>query len=228
MGQKSFSEGDLEVIDWDSNPRQTFSPGAAHRFRLKEAGNFDVEVIGGGGGGSGTRTRSEGGTGGGGDCAHFTSPVGSTLLNPGIYLVVVGTGGEGGFGSLNHSAPSETANGVDGGESGLWHLPSNETIPILVSAGGSGGREQGGSTVGQSGRDFIDPFAPAGSAPIGTGGPGGSYGGIHGAGGDGGEATGIGAGGGGQGAGLLQIDDGKRRGGRGANGRVTMVRRSHH
>jgi len=225
MNQEALPESELELVKWDTDLTNSVPPGT-YRSRLKESGHFDILVIGGGGGGSGSRARKEGSTGGGGNCADFSGALDSKWMEAGDYLIIVGAGGSGGLGSLNHAATPAQTKGVDGEDSGIWRLLPPGTIPILVSKGGSGGQELVQATIGQAGRDCVDPAAPANTPPIGKGGAGGTFGGIHHPGGNGEDAKGFGAGGGGQGAGLTQIDDGKIRGGHGSDGIVVLVRRS--
>lgn len=227
MTEQSSSETELKIIDWDTDPTTIF-PVGRHKFHLEKPGNFDIQVVGAGGGGSGTRTRKEGSTGGGGACALFVAPLGSALLESGDYLVKVGAGGKGGMGSLNWGASANDTKGGDGEESGIWRVLPTGTIKILVSHGGTGGQEFPQSTVGEAGRDFVDPAAPANALPIGKGGPGGSFGGVDKKGGKGGDAIRFGAGGGGQGAGLVQINPAVVCGGLGAPGTVVLVKRDHH
>jgi hypothetical protein len=159
-------------------------------FTVTTGGGIEYELIGGGGGGGGGGGYTQGGGGGAGGRL-----VGTMVLNPGTYTVVVGTGGAGGNGGT--SAPTK----------------GGDTIALDLTAfgGGSGGRN--GGEAATSGGSGGGPGAGTSDGTSGTTGQGfGSPGGF------GGGAAGNG-GGGAAGAGTAATGDGDSRvGGNGGAG----------
>ena len=146
-------------------------------------------MVGGGGGGGGAYDNSSGGGGGGGQIATGTYDV-----VPGqIYLVLVGSGGNGGIGSsvggISPINPPYESNyetsGIGGNSSAFDHDKQDSTNPLAVG-GGPGVRSRyypnpGGSSIGGT---VAGPAGTVASPGIqSTGGNGGGDGGSSGGGG---------------------------------------------
>lgn len=118
-------------------------------------GSYIIELSGGGGGGGGGAAKDQGGGGGGAGAAPSRSTV---YLNPGVYKLTIGTGGDGGSAnggrteagnptSLTHAATGALIAGFPGAD--VWNQRSR------AATDGSGGVASPGGSSGGSGGDKV-------------------------------------------------------------------------
>lgn len=118
-------------------------------------GSYIIELSGGGGGGGGGAAKDQGGGGGGAGAAPSRSTV---YLNPGVYKLTIGTGGDGGSPnggrteagnptSLTHANTGELVAGFPGAD--VWNQVSR------AATDGSGGVASLGGSSGGSGGDKV-------------------------------------------------------------------------
>ena len=105
--------------------------------------DVNIFMVGGGGGGGGSYDTGAGGGGGGGFVL-----IGTTNINGNTpYSIIVGDGGDGGYGDRDHSTVKET-DGSDGGYS---------QFASVIAPGGKGGKSSRntGSTPGAGGENAL-------------------------------------------------------------------------
>lgn len=118
-------------------------------------GSYIIELSGGGGGGGGGAAKDQGGGGGGAGAAPSRSTV---YLNPGVYKLTIGTGGDGGRAngglteagnptSLTHASTGALIAGFPGAD--VWNQRSR------TATDGSGGVASLGGSSGGSGGDKV-------------------------------------------------------------------------
>jgi hypothetical protein len=161
-------------------PKQSWTGGvpALSSSQLVE-GNYEITLSGGGGGGGGAGDTEHGRhhrteAGAGGDGGYGAVPVTTgRYLNPGVYRLTIGSGGQGGTaGPAGQRESYSGGRGGDGGPTGLSNAYSGETVagfpgaqswdgsyPLVAQGSYSGapaksgarGADGGGSTGGVGG-----------------------------------------------------------------------------
>lgn len=176
-------------------------------FALERASILSVELIGGGGGGGGTTAGDQTMRGAGGKAATGAHIDLSAKFESGTYLLVVGSGGEGGSGGEWSARPVD---GSDGKPTTISVWPGE--FPLCAGKPGAGGKGDGVPKVHQGDDDYAGNGENLTDPLTGTTFHGGAGGGWQQPGRDGG---GFGSGGGGQGG---TTHPGQSRGGKGADG----------
>lgn len=210
---KAASAADATILTVDSESGGEANSAGRYVFALEKASILSVELIGGGGGGGGTSAGNQTNRGTGGNAAVDLHIQATEHFDAGTYLLIVGTGGNGGVGGGWSDQPVD---GYDGEPTIISLWPNG--FPQCVGKPGAGGKgdavpmhHQGNDDYAGNGDNLKDPI-------LGTVYHGGAGGGWQKSGDDG---LGHGSGGGGQGG---TTHPGQSHGGKGADGFARLAR----